>query len=146
MNATRRTPIRAAALVTALGVALATGCAKRPVIYPNARSQQVGEAGVERDIEDCQRLARIHAREGSALARDATRSTVAGGAVGAATGAVGGAIWGHAGRGAATGAAVGATSGLLGALLRRAPGEDPVERRFVERCLAERGYDVLGWR
>jgi outer membrane lipoprotein SlyB len=138
---------RGPAAAIAFGLAaVVAGCAARPVVYPNARTAQVGDAGLERDIDDCTRLARTHAREGSALARDAARGTVAGGAIGAATGAVGGAIWGNVGRGAATGAAVGATSGLLGSIFRRAPGEDPVERRFVERCLAERGYDVIGWR
>jgi uncharacterized protein YcfJ len=130
----------------ALAALLALGCAARPVVYSRLPGGPVEQTRLDRDVDECTALARAHTREGRALARDATRSTVAGGAVGAATGAVAGAIWGSAGRGAATGAAVGATSGLLGSLLRRAPGEDAVERRYVERCLTERGYDVIGWR
>jgi hypothetical protein len=142
-SAARR--LGAGSLVAAL--ALGIGCASRPVIYPmGGGTAQVDRVRLDQDIDDCTALARQHSREGSAMARDAARSTAVGGAIGAATGAVGGAIWGSAGRGAATGAAVGATSGLLGSLFRRAPGEDPVERRFVERCLTERGYDVIGWR
>lgn len=135
---------RAPALVVLCALPLA--CAARPVVYSRLPGGPVEQAQLERDVDECRALARRHAGEGRAVAREAARSTVTGGAVGAATGAVAGAIWGSAGRGAATGAAVGATSGLLGTLLRRAPGEDPVERRYVERCLTERGYDVIGWR
>lgn len=137
-----RPSLRSLAVVATLALA----CAARPVVYSRLPGGPVDQAALDRDVDECTALARRHAREGRALARDATRGTVRGGAVGAAAGAVGGAIWGSAGRGAATGAAVGATSGLLGALFRRAPGEDPVERRYVERCLTERGYDVIGWR
>src|SRR5690606_33320795 len=126
--------------------ALPRACAVLPSAYSRLRGGRGDQAALARDVDECTALARRHAREGRALARDATRGTVRGGAVGAAAGAVGGAIWGSAGRGAATGAAVGATSGLLGALFCRAPGQDPVERRYVERCLTERGYDVIGWR
>ncbi|MBW2448714.1 MAG: hypothetical protein JRG83_22750, partial [Deltaproteobacteria bacterium] len=55
------------------------------------------------------------------------------------------AVRGHAGRGAATGAAGAAAGGLVRGLFRsREP--DPVERRFVEQCLRDRGYQPIGWR
>jgi hypothetical protein len=50
-------------------------------------------------------------------------------------------VTGAVGRGAAGGAAGGRAHGLWH---WRDP--DPVEQRYVERCLAERGYDVIGWR
>jgi len=54
-------------------------------------------------------------------------------------------VLGRPGTGAAVGAASGAAGGLVrGALKARDP--DPVFKRFVERCLRERGYDVVGWR
>jgi len=137
---------RAGAALSALAfAALAAACAARPVTYSSVPGGPVDQAQLDRDIDECTALARQHTREGSAVARDAARSTGIGAAVGAATGAVAGAIWGSAGRGAATGAAVGGTSGLLGAVFRNA-GDDPVKRRYVERCLTERGYDVIGWR
>ncbi len=126
--------------------AVAVGCAARPVVYSDARTGGAADARIEADVDECLTLARQHAREGRALAREATRNTVGGAAVGGATGAVAGAIWGNAGRGAATGAAVGATSGLLRTVLRSRSGDDPVLRRYTERCLADRGHDVLGWR
>lgn len=127
-----------------LALAVALACAARPVTYSRVPGGPVDQAQLDRDIDECQALARQHTREGSAMARDTARRTGVGAAIGAATGAVGGAIWGNPGRGAATGAAVGATSGLLGSLFSR--GDDPVRRRYVERCMTDRGYDVIGWR
>lgn len=49
-----------------------------------------------------------------------------------------------AGFGAAVGAATGATAGLVhGAAKQTEP--SPVYKQYVNRCLHERGYDVLGW-
>jgi len=145
----RSRPLAPRALATAalaVALALGSGCAARPVIYPVGGAAPVDQAQLDQDIDECSVLARQHTREGGALARDAARSTVTGGAIGGVSGAVGGAIWGSVGRGAATGAAVGATSGLLTSIFRRGSGEESVQRRFVERCLTERGYDVIGWR
>jgi hypothetical protein len=139
-----RVPKASRACAASLLLAGALACAPRPVTYSRVPGGPVEQARLDQDIDECTALARTHTREGSGVARETARRTGTGAAVGAATGAVGGAIWGHAGRGAATGAAVGATSGLIGSLLQR--GDDPVKRRYVERCLTERGYDVIGWR
>jgi len=130
--------------IALLALAATLACAARPITYSSVPGGPVEQAQLDRDIDECTALARQHTREGSAVARETARNTGVGAAVGAATGAVGGAIWGHAGRGAATGAAVGATSGLIGSIFRRS--DDSVKRRYVERCLTERGYDVIGWR
>ncbi|HEY3019959.1 MAG TPA: hypothetical protein VGJ32_07180, partial [Solirubrobacteraceae bacterium] len=63
----------------------------------------------------------------------------------AAIGAVGGAVSGRgAGTGAAVGAATGATAGAVhGAAKQTEP--SPVYKRYVDRCLGERGYAVIGW-
>jgi outer membrane lipoprotein SlyB len=59
-------------------------------------------------------------------------------------GAAAGAVVGRAGRGAAMGAAGGGSAGLLRGLFgSRDP--DPVQKRFVEKCLREKGYQVIGW-
>jgi hypothetical protein len=42
------------------------------------------------------------------------------------------------------GAATGATAGAVrGAVKQTEP--SPVYKQFVDRCLRERGYDVVGW-
>ncbi len=71
--------------------------------------------------------------------------TVVGSGAGAAIGAAGGAAYGDAGRGAVAGAASGAVAGLLrGIFLGRGP--DALHRNYIESCLHERGYEVVGWK
>jgi hypothetical protein len=131
---------------TALGLpalALAACAAKRPVLYPNVRYQEVGEAVAQRDVDECIALAKSHGHGAAPAARAGAR-TAEGAAVGAATGAAVGAVLGHAGRGAAAGAAGGgAGSFVRGLFAWREP--DPIERGFVQECLHERGYRVIGW-
>ena len=117
---------------------------KRPVLYPNATLERNGDAEAQRDIDGCIELARQAGYERNVAADTAKKGAagaVAGGAVGAAVGAVDGKVGRHAGRGAAGGAAAGVVSGVFSS---RNP--DPFEGAYVNRCLAERGYQVLGWK
>ena len=132
---------------------LAAGClcaglvacaTQRPVLYPNAKYKQSGEQAAQRDIDDCSRLA----QEAGASPRGNDRIAsggVGGAAVGGATGAVAGAIrGGNVLDRAAAGAAIGGTAGAVhGAVRSGEPGS--VYKGFMQRCLRERGYDVIGW-
>jgi hypothetical protein len=101
-------------------------CATRPVVYPNDKLRASGRVAVEADTEAC--LAEAKAYLESGRIPEAAKRTGEGAVVGGAVGAAGG-----------------ATGGLVHSLWHwRDP--DPVEKRYVERCLAERGYDVIGWR
>ena len=144
-------PARSGARIAALrcgvlaAMLLAAGCAaERPVVYPTARVAAVGAAAVQADVDAC-----IAFAESSGASADrpekVAKDTAANAAIGAGTGAAVGAAAGNgAGRGAAIGAAgVGAGTLLRGAF--RSPEPAPIHRRFVERCLSDRGYDVLGW-
>ena len=134
------------AAVTVVAATLA-GCAavqQRPVLYPNAKLKQVGDAGAQRDVDECVVQAE---KAGAASGGSAAgRGAVQGAAVGGAAAAVGSLI---RGRGllesAAAGAAVGGTAGAVGGAFHDGEGS-PVFRNFVGRCLAERGYDVIGWK
>jgi hypothetical protein len=54
-------------------------------------------------------------------------------------------VTGNLGRGAAAGAAGGAAGGMTRGLFES--GEpDPVMKRFVERCLRDKGYEPIGWK
>ena len=121
------------------------GCAssQSPVLYPNAKLKQVGREQASRDIEECRKLADDYVQ--STAAKDVAKGAAVGGAAGAAIGAVGGAVSGRgAGIGAAIGAATGATAGAAhGAVKQTEP--SPVYKRYVDRCLGERGYEVIGW-
>lgn len=135
---------RAVAGALATGAALlAAGCAARPVLHPDAHLEAVGPERAEADAAFCTREAERRVA-GPGLAAGAAGRTVGGAAAGAAVGGAVGAVLGRPGRSAAAGAAGGGARGLVGGLFARGP--DPVERRFVEQCLRERGYRTLGWR
>ena len=67
-----------------------------------------------------------------------------GAAAGAATGAVGGAIVGGAAIGSIAGAATGLTAVIISSMFQK-PKNNPVFENFVNRCLQERGYEIIGW-
>jgi len=144
LNMTRKLPGMTLLACLALTLMMA-GCAtQRPVLYPNAKLKRVGSEVAQRDVDDCIRLAEdygVSAGRGDKVVRGGG----GGAAVGGATGAVAGAI-GHRNvvDSAARGAAVGAAAGATGAAVRS---DRPSEayRGFVQRCLRERGYDVIGW-
>lgn len=123
---------------------LALGCATpQPVLYPNAHLQQVGEAQSKQDIAYCETLAAEYVKNPSKVG-EAAKYGAGGAATGAVLGAIGGAIGDGAGEGAAIGAAVGAAGGVLTALVKsNQPNSTHVA--FVNRCLHDRGYQVVGW-
>jgi outer membrane lipoprotein SlyB len=123
---------------------IAAGCAhsQSPVLYPNAKLK---EAQADAEISACRSLADDYVSSGPATAKEIGKDTAAGGVGGAAVGAVAGAVsGGGAGRGAAIGAATGATAGAVHGTYKSS-GPSPVYKNFVDRCLRERGYEVIGW-
>lgn len=134
--------------VAAFGAACATP--ERPVLYPNAKLEREGPEQAQKDVDACLELAArdVGDQRGSGAERTARR-TAENTAVGAATGAaIFAAIGEGAARGAAGGAAGAATHTLARAILHpgRGGGPDPVFRHYVDRCLHERSYAVIGWR
>ena len=133
--------------VLVIGLVLSVaGCSgAKPILYPNPTFEKTDSEQVELDIALCEELAEHHVETASAGEKVAGK-TVAGGAIGAASGAVGGAIAGNVGLGSAIGAAVGATQGLLRGLFSSGgPDSNPTYRKFVDRCLREKGYEPIGW-
>ena len=133
--------------LVALAAAMAFGCAgPKPVLYPNAHYQSVGERVAQSDIEGCRERADAAGanRDPSKVSRTA-RSAAAGGAIGGAAGAAGGAVVGHAGRGAGVGAASGAAAALMRTLLFQRPTTSHAHIAYVERCLEDLGYEPVGW-
>ena len=136
----RKTPSFLAALV----ICLTVGCAKQPVLYPNDHYATVGAAASERDVEECIALAEA-ADLDTNQALEAGKRTAGGAVVGGASGAVAGVISGRSGFGAAVGAATGAVGGFFSWLFGSAE-PHPVYVRYVDTCLAERGYRTIGWK
>ena len=135
---------RCAALALAT---LTLACASpRPVLYPNATYERVGAEAARTDVDACVARAKenVPSNQAQEIAADTAGNAGAGAAAGAVAGAIGG---GGAGIGAAIGAASAATFGFVRSLFSFGrSGPDEVQRRFAERCLAERGYEVIGWR
>lgn len=125
---------------------LVAGCsAPSPVLYPNARLNEVGQTEANRDIEACKQMAAAGgANPAPGQAGRSASGAAVGGVAGGATGAVGGAVLGNAGRGAAFGAATGATAGLMRSIFSR-PKPSGAYMNFVDRCLREKGYEPVGW-
>ena len=132
-------------LITLLIIGQLLGCSqKRPVLYPNSHLKYMGKEAAEADINDCIQQAKDYGTE-SDKGTEIAKSTAKGAAVGAATGTAVGAVTGNPGRGAAAGAAGGAAArGTRKAL--RSGDPDPVFKRFVEKCLRDKGYEPIGWK
>ena len=135
-----------ALLVMLLAIVVA-GCSsspKRPVFYPNAYLNQVGGSVAQQDIDACMQLAWT---SGVNETKDGEVGPKAAG--GAAIGSAGAGAWrlvkgGSVGEsmlaGAAAGAATGATRGAI-----QSTEQSPIFKNFVNRCLSEKGYSVIGW-
>ncbi len=132
---------------TMIGLLVVVGCSShKPILYPNAHLQSVGEDTSKQDIVGCREIAKeAGASSGSSKSGTVAGRTAVGAGTGAASGAVGGAILGSAGIGAAVGAASGAVFGFLGGLFTPSQPDDAYVN-VVNRCLSERGYEVAGWK
>jgi hypothetical protein len=126
----------------ALPLVILAGCTAKPVLYPNAHYKQVGNDQAKADIEECRLLAKDYVKSHKAM--ETAGSTVEGGAIGGAMGAAGGAIVGSPGIGAGVGAAAGAAGSLISSLFHTHQPK-PIYKHFVDHCLVEKHYDVVGW-
>lgn len=119
----------------------------RPVLYPNATLNRVGTAQGQAEIDTC-----ISRATAAGLTSDEKNNAVArrageGAAVAGVASAVGALLTGRSSdvlRSGAIGAAVGGSAGAVsGAFNNDKP--NGTYRQFVQRCLSERGFDVIGW-
>lgn len=118
--------------------------AKRPVFYPNDHLQTVGKNQAQTDVDRCMAEAKEYGVKNDA-GKTVGGKTVRGAALGAAISAVVSAVFGgNVGRAAGAGAAGGATAGAVnGAFDADEP--NAVFKNYVNRCLGEMGYEVIGW-
>jgi len=149
------THIASFATAVLISAALLTGCASsgpsspsaRPVFYPNATLNRVGEAQAQRETDQCignaQRAGLSPDEKSNAVGRGAAK----GAAVGGVASAVGALIRGRGVEGAlesgAAGAAVGGSAGAMAGSFNDKPSS--LYRNYVQRCLRDKGFDVIGW-
>lgn len=116
-----------------------SSCASKPQLYPNAKFKSVGKKVAKKDIDRCIVDANEYLEKSKG--KKVAKSAGAGAAIGAAVGAVGGLFTGHFGTGLVRGGAMGAGGGAVAGALS----PDEIKHRYVNQCLADQGYRVLGW-
>jgi outer membrane lipoprotein SlyB len=118
---------------------LLVSCASRPKLYPNQKLKTVGKEVSQKDINQC--IADADNYLESSKGKQVAKGAGAGAVVGAAMGGVLGLFTGNLGSGLVRGGAVGAAGGgAAGAL-----SPDQIKHRYVNQCLADQGYQVIGW-
>lgn len=125
--------------LTLLPLLFIISCASKPQLYPNQKLESVTSAQADQDIQDCTDKAEKFAK--SSKGKQILKGAGGGSVLGAVTGAAFGLFTGNVVRGAAQGAVVGGAAGATGAAIS----PDQLKRRFVEQCLANKGYQVIGW-
>ncbi len=150
-------PISPSALfaLLAASVALATGCAAtgpdspqaRPVIYSSAAPTATVQAQQRAGVDDCIARAQAQGLTPDEKNNDAANRAGKGAAVGGVAAAVGALVTGRGVEGVirsgATGAAVGGAAGGVSGAMNERP--NATYRNYVQRCLGDKGFQVIGW-
>lgn len=147
--------IFAVCIVSAAGAVL-SACATsgpgspsaRPVLYPNATLNRVGEVQGRAEADACMARAVSAGLTPEQKSNEVGRRAGEGAATVGVASAVGALITGRGTdgvlRAGAAGAAVGGSAGAVsGAFHGNRP--NTTYRSFVQRCLSEKGFDVIGW-
>lgn len=127
-----------------MALILVAACAHpRPVLYPDEHLKTVGEPAAQQEVAGCLADAKVYLKANPA--KRVGRRMGGGAIFGAVMGTVFGAFTGNYGRAISEGAAVGAAGGAVqGAFEAGSP--DEIQRAYTQRCLAEKGYSVIGWK
>lgn len=149
---TRLFPLAAiAALVLGLAGCASSGAGSasaRPVLYPNATLNRVGDAQGRMEVNACLSRAQASGLGPTQNTNEVGRRAGEGAATAGVASVVGALITGRGSEGVlragAAGAAIGGSAGAVsGAFHNDRP--NSVYRSFVQRCLSEKGFDVIGW-
>jgi hypothetical protein len=135
-------------LSTTMAIGLG-GCATpvaKPAFYPNAHYQRVGPTQAQADAQACSDMAQ-QSDVKAVNKMDAGRTAAAGAAGVGAAGAVGSILTGRKPdlQNIAAGAAAIGAAGAAATAAGQSVGGSSLYRQFVQQCLAERGYHVIGW-
>ena len=116
---------------------------QRPILYPNAQLEKVGKEQGERAIDTCMARATEYDIEPNKDGQVGKRAAQ-GAAIGAVSSAAWGLVRGDAGELAAAGAAAGLAGGAASGAIESSQA-NPAYQSFVQKCLAERGFEIIGW-
>lgn len=134
---------------------LVAGCATtgasspnaRPVFYPNATLNKVGAEQARREADVCMAQAKdagLNPEEkDNAVAHGAAKGAAVGGVAGAVSALVRGKGLEKTVESGAAGAVVGGSVGAVSGAFHEKP--SGTYRHYVQRCLKDKGFDVIGW-
>lgn len=119
----------------------------RPVFYPNPTLNRVGNAQAQQDADQCMASASSAGLTPEEKDNAVARGAAKGAAVGGVAAAVGALVTGRntervLERGA-TGAAVGGSAGAVAGAFHNKP--SATFRQYVQQCLRDKGYNIIGW-
>lgn len=143
------------ALVVPVAALFMTGCAStgasspsaKPVLYPNATLERVGQAQGRIEADACMARALQAGLTADQKNNEVSRRAGEGAATAGVASVVGALITGRSGnvlRAGAAGAAIGGSAGAVSGAFHNNQASS-VYRQFVQRCLSEKGFDVIGW-
>jgi len=123
-------------------------CSYKPILDPRGRHLEVGEKQADADIEICQKEADdfFDKIKMERAGKEAVRKGVIGTFFGAIIGFLSGGNGRSALGGSLIGAGVGAAVGGLSVLGEGKVKPDEMKQRYMTRCLAQKGYSVVGWK
>jgi outer membrane lipoprotein SlyB len=118
-----------------------------PVLYPNATLTDVGDEQAQVEVAACRSRAVAAGLGPTQKNNEVSRRAGEGAATGGVASAVGAFVTGRSNdalRGAAAGGLIGGAAGAVsGSFNNDKPSS--VYRTFVQRCLTDKGFDVIGW-
>jgi len=131
-----------------LSISSLISCSYRPILDPHGKYLEVGEKQADADIDLCKKEADDYFDK--IKMERAGKEAVRKGAIGTVLGAGLGFLFGGNTRsllgGTAIGAGAGAAVGGLSVLGEDKVTPDEMKQRYMTRCLAEKGYSVIGWK
>lgn len=138
-----------------IAMSVLSGCARtgsrspdaRPVLYPNAAYKEFGEAHAQDEVDLCISAARRAGLTPDEKDNAVGHSAAKGAAVVGTAATVGALVRGRGvdsaiGSGVRGAAVGGATGAVVGAFQEK---PNTTYRNFVQRCMREKGFDVIGW-
>lgn len=150
----RRSPL--AVFASLLTVVLAvTGCAAtgsqnpyaRPVLYPNTALNRVGEGAARAEVDACMARAQSAGlspvEQNNAVGQRAGQGAAVGGVAAAVGALVTGRNFDSIFTSGVAGAAVGGSAGAVSGAMQSRPSN--LYRQYVQRCVRDKGFDVIGW-
>lgn len=124
---------------TILMLIFLVSCASKPVLYPNQKYKKAGKENAQKDIDSCMDDAKkfLKSSKGKQILKGAGQGSIFGAVLGGVTGLITGDVEGAVARGALFGGAAGATGEAIS--------PDRLRQAYTNRCLANKGYQVMGW-